>query len=113
MTIRAVTQRSLDTDEITCTLTAPMEILDRVNRAEETLGEQMGAAMRDRLLQALAAMVIASLDEYRMGPFMQARAQDQKIEEQRENNAQKRVHREELHELGGDDAPLDFGSRIE
>lgn len=47
------------------TLSVPREVLDRVNSFEDVYGEQEGAVRRDRLLSALAAMVIQSLDEFR------------------------------------------------
>lgn len=95
---------------VQCVLTVPFQVLDRVNNAERTFGEQEGAAMRDRLLEALAAMVIASLDEFRMGPIFQSASQDRRIDEERAQ--QKRITPEQAGELGGDDAPLDFGDRV-
>lgn len=110
--IRAVTQ-ALDTGamvgEIECRLTLPVEILDRINRAENVLGEQMGAVMRDRLLQALAAMVIASIDEYRMGPLFSAQSQDREIERERQEIIKSGVP----PEIGTGDEPLDFGGRVQ
>lgn len=47
-------------------LYVPRAVVDRLNAFEDTMGEQKGAEMRDRLLSALAAMVIQSLDEFRV-----------------------------------------------
>lgn len=63
--IRCVSTRK--GDQVTTALYVPAEVLDRLNNAEDILGEQEGATMRDRTLQVLAAMVIQSIDEFRQG----------------------------------------------
>jgi hypothetical protein len=108
MSIRAATQAGTEAGTIQCVLTFPVEILDRVNRAEQTLGEQLGAVMRDRLLSALAAMVIASIDEYRMGPIFSAQSDDRRIEAEKQDI----IASGEVPEIGTGDEPLDFGGRV-
>lgn len=63
--IHAVTQRD-EAGNAHCTLSLPQELLDRLNSAEDRLGEQSGAQYRDRVLQVLAAMVISSIDSFRV-----------------------------------------------
>jgi hypothetical protein len=111
VTIRAVTQLApgaVPATEVTCTLTCPVEILERIQHAEEALGEQQGAIMRDRLLQALAAMVIASIDEFRMGPIFVSLDDDRRIEAER----QRILKRGTPPDIGLGDEPLDFGGKV-
>ena len=110
--LRCTSEMAPDRSKVLVTHECPIEILDRVNNAEAVLGdEQEGARMRDRLLQAIAAMVIASLDEFRMGPIFQSASDDRRLEAER----QSRLGREAADEpRPGDDgeSPLEFGSRV-
>lgn len=62
--IHAVSQRD-EAGNAHCTLSLPQELLDRLNTAEDRLGEQEGAAYRDKVLTVLAGMVIQSIDAFR------------------------------------------------
>lgn len=102
---------SEDKENVIVTLNCPVAVLDRVNNAETLLGEQRAAQMRDRLLEAIAAMVIASLDEFRMGPIFQSSADERRLEAERQD----RLGREAEDEpRPGDDgeAPMEFGGRV-
>lgn len=107
--INCVSQIDKDTGDIVTTLRMPAEVLDRINNAEDQLGEQEGAVMRDKLLQALAAMVIASVDGFRSDFGYSIGAQERKI----------RADHERIKAQGGPpqiglgDEPLQFGSRVQ
>lgn len=106
-----VTSQMTDPEKVIVTLECPVEVLDRINNAEPLLGEQRAAKMRDNLLEAIAAMVIASLDEFRMGPIFQSGADDRRLAKERQD----RLGREAEDEpRPGDDgqAPLEFGNRV-
>lgn len=99
-----------DPETVVTTMQIPVGILDRINNAEETFGEQEGSAMRDRLLQAIAAMVIQSIDSFRVSPIYAAAAQDRQIEAERQELLLKPPE-----PPVGDDTdppPLEFGSRV-
>ena len=93
---------------VVCTMTVSPEILDRANLAVELIGEERGAEVRDRLLSALAAMVIQSIDEFRKGPIFTATADDRRIEREK----QEIIRRGGPPEIGTGEEPLDFGGRV-
>lgn len=47
------------------TLSMPRDVLEKLNGRIDSIDEQAGTKIRDRLLEVLAAMVIQSLDEFR------------------------------------------------
>jgi hypothetical protein len=69
--IHAVTQAD-EEGNVHCTLSLPREVFDRMKGYEDQYGEQEGAKRRDRLLEALAAMVIGSIDNYRTSEIRSA-----------------------------------------
>jgi hypothetical protein len=106
-TLRVVSS-GLPDGNVQTVLTCPHEILERINNAEETLGEQRGALMRDKLLQAVAAMVIQSLDEFRSGPIFSSQMDDLRIAREREEIKQ----RGGPPDIGTGEEPLEFGGRV-
>lgn len=63
--IRCVTVHDAE-GNVHSTLSMPRVVVDRMNECEDEFGEQEGAKRRDRLLSALAAMVIQSIDSFRV-----------------------------------------------
>lgn len=62
--IRCVTVHDAE-GNVHSTLSMPHTVIERMNAWEDEFGEQEGAKRRDRLLSALAAMVIQSIDAFR------------------------------------------------
>ena len=105
--IRCVTQIG-EGGIVTTTMLISPEVLDRINGAEGQFGEQRGAEIRDKLLTALAAMVIQSIDEFRAGPIFTSAADDRRIEADR----QRILKSGQKPEIGTGEEPLDFGGRV-